>query len=377
MTALTTTDRKGFAPATLTEAMDFSKMLADSQMVPRAYQGKPQDVLVCVQWGYEIGLAPMQALQNIAVINGKPSVYGDAAMALVQASPVCEDIEEYFEGEGTPNPVAVCVAKRKGRKPVVAKFSVEDAKRAGLWGKQGPWQAYPKRMMQMRARGFALRDAFPDVLKGLITAEEAQDYPDEAKPRPAKDITPRNPLDRVAAPALPEVTSDPIVIAQAMEDTVDPVLTALDEAKTIADQMVERFEVVNIPEVTVAEVTDVVAEEQQPDPVIAEANALAQEAVEELEELDATVVAAGYGLLVPGKEIPVSVHGSLDEWAEAYEAMADKIAKAGKRPARERMTILREFKECNDTTLKRIDTVKRLRHTASYSQRLKALGAAQ
>ncbi len=103
-------------------------------------------VLVAMQWGAEIGLAPMQALQNIAVINGKPSVYGDAAMALVQASPHCEDIEEYFENENTPNPTAVCVAKRRGRKPVVAKFSVEDAKRAGLWGKQGPWQAYPKRM---------------------------------------------------------------------------------------------------------------------------------------------------------------------------------------------------------------------------------------
>ena len=101
----------------------------------------------------------MQARQNIAVINGKPSVYGDAMMALVQASPVCEDVEEFFEDEGTPNPVAVCVAKRKNRKPVVAKFSVEDAKRAGLWGKQGPWSAYPKRMMQMSARGFALRDA--------------------------------------------------------------------------------------------------------------------------------------------------------------------------------------------------------------------------
>jgi hypothetical protein len=75
--------------------------------------------------------------------------------------------------------VAVCVAKRKGRKPVTARFSVEDAKRAGLWGKQGPWSAYPKRMMQMRARGFALRDAFPDVLKGMITAEEAQDYPSD------------------------------------------------------------------------------------------------------------------------------------------------------------------------------------------------------
>lgn len=180
--------RQGFAPTTMTEAIQFSEMLASSNMIPKQYQGKPNDVLVCVQWGYEMGLAPMQALQNIAVINGKPSVYGDAAMALVQNSPICEDIEELIEDEGTPNPVAVCIAKRKGRKPVTAKFSVEDAKRAGLWGKQGPWTQYPKRMLQMRARGFALRDAFPDVLKGLITIEEALDYPTEATPAPVQEI---------------------------------------------------------------------------------------------------------------------------------------------------------------------------------------------
>jgi len=159
-----TTTRQGFAPTTITEAIQFSEMLASSQMVPKQYQGKPQDIMVCVQWGMELGLAPLQALQNIAVINGKPSVYGDAAMALVQASPLCEGVEEFIEGEGTTNPIAVCVAHRKGRKPVRSTFSVEDAKRAGLWGKQGPWQAYPKRMLAMRARGFALRDAFPDVL---------------------------------------------------------------------------------------------------------------------------------------------------------------------------------------------------------------------
>lgn len=183
------TVRQGFAPTTMTEAIQFSEMLASSNMIPKQYQGKPNDVLVCVQWGYEMGLAPMQALQNIAVINGKPSVYGDAAMALVQNSPVCEDIEEFMEDEGTPNPVAVCVAKRKGRKPVTAKFSVEDAKRAGLWAKQGPWTQYPKRMLQMRARGFALRDAFPDVLKGLITIEEALDFPVEATPAPVQEIS--------------------------------------------------------------------------------------------------------------------------------------------------------------------------------------------
>jgi hypothetical protein len=341
---LTTTNR-GFAPATLTEAIQFSDMLASSSMVPKAYQGKPQDILVCVQWGYEMGLAPMQALQNIAVINGKPSVYGDAAMALVQASNVCEDVEEYFEGEGTPNPVAVCVAKRKGRKPVTAKFSVEDAKRAGLWGKQGPWSAYPKRMMQMRARGFALRDAFPDVLKGLITAEEAQDYPDEAKPRPA--AKPANPLDMVAKPAplaIPAETTSPAIIEAAFADTVDP----------------EPVEV--LAEIPHAEIEHV---DLQPLPDTS------------LDDDEPVATAIGYQLKVPGKEQPFSVHETLEEWQDAYEDLADKTARAGKRAARERMTAIRELREVNEPTLQRVDLVKRIRHTAAYSKRLNALGAAQ
>ena len=321
---------RGFAPTTLAEAVQFSEMLASSSMVPRAYQGKPQDVLVCVQWGYEMGLAPMQALQNIAVINGKPSVYGDAAMALVQASAVCEDVEEYFEEEGTVNPVAVCVAKRKGRKPVTAKFSVEDAKRAGLWGKQGPWSAYPKRMMQMRARGFALRDAFPDVLKGMITAEEAQDYPEEAKPRDSKDITPRNPLDVIAPP---EPVREPQQIEAAMADTVEPIS---DNPKVVALE------------------TEDVADGPQP-----------------LE-----VVANGYPLLSSSSQF-ISTHAEMEEWQDAYEDMADRIARAGKREPRERMTVLKEFKQANEETLAKVDTVKRVRHTAAYSKRIKALGAAQ
>jgi len=346
---LTTTNR-GFAPATLTEAIQFSDMLASSSMVPKAYQGKPQDILVCVQWGYEMGLAPMQALQNIAVINGKPSVYGDAAMALVQASSVCEGIEEFFEGEGTVNPVAVCVAHRKNRKPVTAKFSVEDAKRAGLWGKTGPWQAYPKRMMQMRARGFALRDAFADVLKGLMTVEEAWDntplHEDENMEQPKEKIPkPRNPLDMVARPepvAIPHETNDRAIIEAAMADTVDP-------------EPVEVLAVIPHAEEAPAEVEHV---ELQPLP-------------------DEPTQVIGFPLMVPGKTEPFSVHQSLDEWQDAYEDLADKTAKAGKRLARERMTLIRELREVNEPTLQRVDLVKRIRHTAAYSKRLNALGAAQ
>lgn len=160
-------------PTSLEEAVKISAMLAKSDLVPKDFRGKPENVFVAMQWGTEIGLKPLQALQNIAVINGRPSVWGDAALAIVQNRSDCEDISETIEGEGDKR-AAICTIKRKGRSPVSRSFSVSNAKVAGLWTKQGPWTQYPERMLQMRARGFAIRDAFPDALRGLNLAEELQ-----------------------------------------------------------------------------------------------------------------------------------------------------------------------------------------------------------
>jgi hypothetical protein len=131
-----------------------------------------------VQWGAELGLGPLQAIQNIAVINGKPSIYGDAAMALVRGHPACEWVREGVEGDGDARHGFCEVKRSKSPQPERRTFSVADAKRAGLWGKSGPWTQYPDRMLQMRARGFAIRDVFPDALRGVITAEEAEDMPE-------------------------------------------------------------------------------------------------------------------------------------------------------------------------------------------------------
>ena len=186
------------APANFTELVEFAEIAARSQFVPRDYRGHPEDILLAVQLGSEVGLRPMQSLQNIAVINGRPAVWGDALPGLCKASPVYEDLIETFEREDEPDfLVAVCIAKRRGSTPVTARFSVMDAKRAGLFTKAGPWQTYPRRMLQMRARSFALRDCFPDVLKGLISVEEALDLPapsDRLPPaRTAIDAAPEQP----------------------------------------------------------------------------------------------------------------------------------------------------------------------------------------
>ena len=170
-------------PTNMTEAMEFSKFLATSTHIPKDFQGNPNNILVAIQWGYEIGLAPMQALQNIAVINGRPSLWGDSMIAVCKAHPDWRGISEtYIEEEDK----AVCLVKRNVHGEIEetrSEFSYKDAQRANLTNKPGPWKNYPKRMLQLRARGFALRDAFPDAIKGLITAEEAIDYPEKKDPR--------------------------------------------------------------------------------------------------------------------------------------------------------------------------------------------------
>ena len=174
-------------PTTFQEAKEYAEILAKSTFVPKPYQGKAGDILAAVQYGAEVGLKPLQSLQNVAVINGRPSIYGDAALALVTAHPSCISVEEILDKEKL---IATCIAKRHGKPDVIRTFSKENAITAKLWDQKDNWKFYPERMLQCRARGFALRDQFSDVLLGLILAEEAQDYEviDVTPVRKEKDV---------------------------------------------------------------------------------------------------------------------------------------------------------------------------------------------
>ena len=167
------------APGSLGEAMEMAKLISGSELCPKAYKNKPADCIVAYEYGASLGLSWMQALRHVAVINGVPSIFGDALPALIYGSGECERFHEFFEGEkGTDTYTAVCIMRRKGFPDEVRRtFSIADAKKANLWGKAGPWTQYSDRMQQFRARGFAARDTFADKLSGLILAEEAMDYP--------------------------------------------------------------------------------------------------------------------------------------------------------------------------------------------------------
>ena len=177
-------------PHSLSEAMALAEQMSKSALVPEGFKDRPADIMIAVQYGAEIGLKPLQALSSIAVINGRACVWGDGLLSLVLDSGLMTNYKEMKFDEIEAAGKAVFWCTRKGHpEPIQREFSIEDAKRAKLWGKvsrngaPSPWVTYPWRMLQMRARSFALRDGFSDVLKGLSIREEVEDIEITEAPR--------------------------------------------------------------------------------------------------------------------------------------------------------------------------------------------------
>ena len=214
-------------PQTMDETFRLAQAICKAGMAPRGME-QPEKAMIAIMRGMEVGLTPMMALDKIAIVQGRPVIWGDGALGLVRGSGLCEFVKERMEGEGDKR-IAYCEAKRKGEvEPITRSFSVSDAKLAGLWNKQGPWKQFPDRMLQMRARAFALRDLFADVLGGLYLKEEIDN--DGIVPEPAStkaqeiDVTPT-----------PEAVPDNSFDLQASIETRNIMIAAIDMAQNGKD----------------------------------------------------------------------------------------------------------------------------------------------
>jgi hypothetical protein len=238
-------------PETSGEAWAMCERVSMSGIVPDNLRGKVADIFVTVALGDSVGLNWMQALQGIAVIGKKASLYGDHFLAVIQASPHYERHEEWYELDGErlapgkhanvprtkyDKMTAFCLMKRKGDpEPSIQAFSWDMAQTAGLIGKAGPWTQYPLRQLQMRARGFAGRDKFSDALKGLVIREEALDIPDEPRDvTPAPDGSGNDRVRQLISRAKPAAEPTPQVIDSTSEAQVVEPKAAIADAVRVA-----------------------------------------------------------------------------------------------------------------------------------------------
>ena len=172
------------------QQLQMADVMAKSGLLPKTLDTK-EKVFIALQWGVELGLSPMVAVTNIAVVNGRPTLSADIMYAIVRNNPDYAGIE----WRQKDNKAADVIVKRRNGNAVEqfrGYYDVEMASRAGLLNKEN-WVKYPERMLKHRALSFALRDAFPDVLAGLYNPDEMTDTtPRDSAPAfvPAENVTP-------------------------------------------------------------------------------------------------------------------------------------------------------------------------------------------
>jgi hypothetical protein len=189
-------------------------MAAASDLVPRDYKGKAGNCFIAIQFGAELGIPPLQSLQNIAVINGKPGVYGDVGKALLLGKGFGIEERDIKEIEKTGE--AWCKITRPrhlnptNQPPTERTFSVANAKIAGVWG-VNVHKTHPYRRLAWRAFWFAARDAAADVLKGIGGIEELESYKadavDTTTVEAPKELAPKTNLAEVAKNAVETATT--------------------------------------------------------------------------------------------------------------------------------------------------------------------------
>ena len=214
---MTRLDDSLFSKQNAPHYMKLAGQLANSELVPKNFRGKPQDLFLCWAMGYSIGMAPEQSMQCIAIINGRACMWGDEMLALCMAHKDFEDITEEPMIKDNVIIGYTCTVKRKGKSPKINVFTLDMAKRAGLLAKGGVWTQYPERMLKLRARGYSLRDACPDILKGIKSREEVEDYinaeykiedaPKTQTERLKKDITNKGAANAETAIESPDINS--------------------------------------------------------------------------------------------------------------------------------------------------------------------------
>ena len=238
---------KPIIPKNFTDILNMSEVFFKSGMAPQSLDTASK-IAVAIQYGMEIGLPPIQAMQNIAVINKRPALWGDALPALMYKHG--HKLEETLEGEGK-DMVATCTLTRSdtGQK-TTRKFTYKDAVQAGLVGK-GVWRQYPQRMIAMRARSWAIRDGAPDAMVGLAVAEEVQDYVQEAP----RDITPPSPPSVSPPPVIEENKAD-LVSFESIKEDFDAQLSTANDLKTMGEIMDGCLDENSLSEIEIDELND-------------------------------------------------------------------------------------------------------------------------
>jgi hypothetical protein len=198
-------------PQTIDDKMQLSTILFTSRLCPRDMDSV-EKVFVALQYGHELGLSPMISVQNIGIINGRPTLMTTIMKGLAFNT---KTLVDYKEEKIIVNDIHVgykITGKRNDNGfEFQSSFTLEDAQKAGLMNRD-TYKKYPLDMILYRAESRFLRKAYPELFAGLYTPDEAADF---------RDVTPEKAPVSLDNIELPEIDIDDVKKIEIIEDEAE------------------------------------------------------------------------------------------------------------------------------------------------------------
>jgi hypothetical protein len=189
-----------------------AKALSMSSLLPEALRSRPNDVLVTMLYGQELGLAPMQAIQVIDVVKGRPFLRANLWVALARRAGHKVRVLEQTRERCTVE----VIRHDDPDGPMRVTYTIDDAKTAGLTSNSN-YTKNPKAMLYARAASTAIRQACPEVALGFgDEAEHALSVQSERADRPSLGEVAAARAERPVSPAPAEVVDDSAVQAEVL-----------------------------------------------------------------------------------------------------------------------------------------------------------------
>lgn len=190
----------------LDEAYRLSQNLSLAAVLPRDLRGKPADVLAILLYGQEIGLAPMQAVQGIYVVNGRPTLSAQTWLALVRRAGHQATVKE-----NSTTKAVVFMRRGDTGEEHTEEYTFDDATTAKLTGKD-VWKQHPKRMLLARAVSNAAKFICPEVALGFYSEADIDDLKADVVPDTIADSDVQRPIGAEAddEPVDAEVVADEV-----------------------------------------------------------------------------------------------------------------------------------------------------------------------
>jgi hypothetical protein len=170
--------------------LEFATHLVRSGFLPTAIK-TPEQAVAIILTGNELGIPPMQALRQIHVIQGKPTMSAELMLGFAYSRIpgfVCNITESNAER---------CIVQitRPNHAPYTHCFTILDAKNMGLTGKDN-WNKQPAVMLRWRCISGALKVIAPDAIAGFLTPEELN--PDVVIDYETGEVIDQKPASKVA-----------------------------------------------------------------------------------------------------------------------------------------------------------------------------------